>query len=283
MHRRLHAPPAALILLPFAALASGCVQMTRHSNMMIFGTNTVVGIRAGVNATSVPEVAVGYTRQEAVVLPLVANVAESGADHRLLVPCDPRTPISAPSADDGSFLVHPCSLVGINGKSMDSYSVLASFGGNFSTSATTGEGKASGGVAQYFATGVAAQLLAATGGASVVASGDAAKASAERAPAADQTIASLYGGSPAFKVGAGLVKPFDTFVGQLKAKITLTDPAQLANKVKAFEAAAGSLVSIAADCTDATACQNAVRDGYAIGYQRTPDKFEAALTAWTLP
>jgi hypothetical protein len=89
------------------------------------------------------------------------------------------------------------------GNLRDAYSVLASFGADFSagTSGNVGtpsgnpsapanvtnspsgqaQAQASGGLAQYFATGAAAQILARTGGAAVVATGEAAKASAQSA------------------------------------------------------------------------------------------------------
>jgi len=179
----------ALAALGSMAVLSGCVQMTRHSNMMIFGTNTVVGVRAGVNATSVPEVAIGYARQEAVILPLVANTASNdganGSKLNRLSPCDfQKTPVSY--AGQQGFIVHPCSLVGINrdGKMLDSYSVLASFGGSFGGTATAGNpnASASAGVAQYFATGLAAQTLALNGGAAVVAAGSTAERAAAKSP-----------------------------------------------------------------------------------------------------
>ena len=70
---------------------------------------------------------------------------------------------------------NPCLLLGVREGARDSYSVLASFGGHFSASANKTDGAtAGGGVSQYFATGMAAQLLALNGGAAVVSSGPAA-------------------------------------------------------------------------------------------------------------
>lgn len=51
-------------------------------------------------------------------------------------------------------------LQGEDGDTKDSYSVFASFGAKFSGGVTGTEAKASGGLAQFFATGIAAQKLA---------------------------------------------------------------------------------------------------------------------------
>ena len=75
MHRRPYRKAAAVTAL--ALLAAGCVQATRHSNTMYFGTNTTFGIKAGAATGETPKVIVGYDRQEAVILPLVANTAET--------------------------------------------------------------------------------------------------------------------------------------------------------------------------------------------------------------
>ena len=182
----------ATITLAIVGVCGGCAQATRHSNTMIFGTNTVVGLKVGANATSVPSIELGYNRQEAVIMPLVANVS---ADGKLLSPCDVGSTITAPSRSHNS--VHPCLLVGINGSASDSYSVLASFGASFDSSVSQADGKAKGGLAQYFATGMAAQLLALNGGASVVAVGEAAVKAAENRPANGENKA-LFSNPAAF-------------------------------------------------------------------------------------
>jgi hypothetical protein len=124
---------------------------------MVFGTNTVFGIDAGQNVNGVPSVTVGYRRQEAVVMPLVANTTDNGT---FQVPCD-----VGGAAELTSAGMHPCILVGRRGNSIDTYSVLASFGARFNGSGT---GTAGGQLAQYFATGLAAQALAISGGADIV-------------------------------------------------------------------------------------------------------------------
>jgi hypothetical protein len=148
------------ILIASSLLASGCTQTVRHTNTLLFATNTQIAISAGTSATAQPDITIGYKRQEAVVMPLVANYAPDPKEPGKLVPCGNAT---SPPADS-------CLIVGKNGTSgaQDSYSVLASFGAKFGAKGNGPQPEASVGIAQYFATGVAAQLLAATGGASIV-------------------------------------------------------------------------------------------------------------------
>jgi len=277
MHRRLHAQLAPLILLPL--LAGGCVQMTRHSNMMIFGTNTVVGVRAGVNATSVPEVAIGYTRQEAVILPLVANVSSTigeggttaqtvtdkktgnttetvttrGGRLNRLEPCDMSKPLDETGLSDDTrpFRVHPCALIAINDKMQDSYSVLASFGGNFDARYEQGKLSGSVGVAQYFATGMAAQLLALNGGAAVVAGGS--------KPPSDATgPVTLSGLSPSNAEMIEVRKTrlsYQTWIAGIAAQIKLAPDRQtLDSQIAAFETALGAKETLT--CTTIDDCAN---------------------------
>jgi hypothetical protein len=274
MYRRLHA--CAVAVTACTAL-SGCVQATRHSNTMLFGTNTHLGIRAGASASSVPEVNIGYARQEAVVMPLVANSADNGTHQS---PCNIAQPVSAGS---GEFAVHPCLLVGINGKAQDSYSVLASFGAKFDGQARPDGSHAKGGLAQYFATGVAAQMLALKGGAAVVAVGEAAAEAAENSSVSDETISALYGGKEIFSRGRAVRTAYDDFRDRLLAKIALTSPADVSARITAFETGAGvGGRGIAADCTDKEACRRAVIDNtpYLDIYEARKGEIEQALAAW---
>ena len=141
--------------------------MTRHSNTMVFGTNTSFGISVGADATTTPNISVGYKRQEAVIMPLVANTSDNGT---VMSPC-------AQHNANGK-MPDTCLLRGqvgpAGGRGFDTYSVLASFGAKFG--ADSNPPHADGQIAQYFATGLAARLLAENGGASVIATGDAARA-----------------------------------------------------------------------------------------------------------
>ena len=145
----------------------GCVQMTRHSNTLVFGTNTSFGIKVGTDATSTPGITIGYNRQEAVVMPLVANTDDDGNTQK---PCPkPNAPAGASPVLDAS-----CILIGKQSTdTYDSYSVMASFGAKFSASGKPNDPGAGGQIAQYFATGLAARTLAARAGAAAVSTSDA--------------------------------------------------------------------------------------------------------------
>jgi hypothetical protein len=167
MHGRFRRGAAALTLIAGA----GACTTPHHSNALIFGTNTAFGLQVGTDATAAPSINVGYRRQEAVFMPLVAT-ASYGADGTP-VPC-----IIGPNQQRGGVPVNqatpPCFLVGRHEGAIDSYSVLASFGADFSANGTNTT--AGGGLAQFFATGIAAQALAIRGGPALVATGSAAAA-----------------------------------------------------------------------------------------------------------
>jgi hypothetical protein len=259
--------------------------MTRHSNMMIFGTNTVVGVRAGVNASSVPEVAVGFTRQEAVILPLVANTGSShskdGSEH-LLTPCDMSKPLLAPRSGDDTrpFRVHPCSLVAVNDKAQDSYSVLSSFGGNFDATSETGKPAAKAGVSQYFATGMAAQLLALKGGAASVATGEAANSSAQT-PIDQSAVRSLFGGKGvAYSTAVVAGRAYRPFEKELMAKIDAGSDDSVGPSVLAFERDAKIDTGLATACTSKANCKRVASGAYLNDYLDHADDMESALKNW---
>lgn len=277
MHSRFFPFIAALISM---SALPGCVQATRHSNTMIFGTNTQFGIRAGTTPASVPEVNIGYSRQEAVVLPLVANASDNGTYQ---APCDPTQPVQAEGG--AKFAVHPCLLVAINGSAQDSYSVLASFGAKFDGQARPDGAGIQGGLAQYFATGMAAQLLALSGGASVVAVGEAAAKAAENEPT-QATVAQLFGNEAAYTRGVAMRNSYTDFRTKLLAKIELTDPAKLSDKITQFEkVTTSSGRGIAAQCTSIAACKAAVvdNDAYRDIYGAKQAEFDKALGEWPVP
>jgi hypothetical protein len=171
----------------------------------------------------------------------------------------------------------------VNGKAQDSYSVLASFGAKFDGEANADGTKAKGGLAQYFATGVAAQMLALKGGASVVAIGDAAAEAAKNDSVSDRTIEALFGSAAVVERGTEYRKTYGVFRGKLLDKIDATKPAELQAKITAFESAAGAAGrGIAQDCTDTAACRTAVtaNDAYRDIYSLKQTEFNQALDAW---
>lgn len=135
----------------------GC-STPQHSNTLIFGTTTKVAIDASQEPAGAFGVTIGYKRSEAVWMPLVANQVGSNGG---VVP-------STCSTDDCRKFE---GRTGYDGNpsgagARDTYSVLATFSGE--ASASSQNPQATGGLAQYFATGIAARLLAQYGGAAVV-------------------------------------------------------------------------------------------------------------------
>lgn len=173
MHYR-NASVAALALI-----LSAC-STPQHTNLLIFGTNTVVGLKVGADATSTPAIQVGYARQELVLMPLLANTAATNTNGDLFLhpcPAEKATPPGNPPTL--AELSINCKFVGAGKDAQDSYSVLASFGAKFDAETTPGgTSKAGGGIAQYFATGLAARTLAEKAGAAAVAGGEAAAVAA---------------------------------------------------------------------------------------------------------
>lgn len=274
------------MMLGAAALAmtlGGCVQATRHSNAIVFGTNTSFGIKVGPNATSTPSIVVGYDRQEAVLMPVVANTGEAGGESgNLLSPCNLAQPVRVEGA--ARFAVHPCSLVAVNGHAMDSYSVLASFGADFSATTNNASPRADGGLAQYFSTGIAAQLLALNGGASVVATGTAANAAASN-PVDANTVSALYGGDPQFQAGMAEGQAYVPLRNDLLDKIRATDAGNLSSRITAFENSIGwpANLSLASVCTTRERCVARARDYYSLHLPAHASQAAQALTAWNTP
>ncbi|WP_430415686.1 hypothetical protein [Parasphingorhabdus sp.] len=228
MHNRLYKKIGVLGLI---ALTAGCVQATRHSNTMIFGTSTNVGVKVGQNVNQVPEILIGYDRQEAVIMPLWANT-EDEKKGNLLSPCL----IEDEEYGEGP---HPCAFVasrqdGDKKYAEDSYSVLASFGAQIEGSGSGPEAQV--GLAQYFATGMAAQILALTGGASIVAVGDAAEKAAETAPQVANALPTLFG-KPFAKndKSVSIGSNYAAFEKNLYAKIKASSAGNLQARITAFE------------------------------------------------
>jgi hypothetical protein len=271
MHSRLYKKIGILGLI---ALTAGCVQATRHSNVMIFGTNTTFGIKAGASTGEVPEVIVGYDRQEAVIMPLLANTRDdSVSPSNRLKPCDVAKPLDV---SGGKYAVHPCSFVAIKGGGLDSYSVLASFGAEFSAKANTNP-EASGGLAQYFATGMAAQILAARGGAALVSTSKSAADSMKD----DVDVQGLFPAKTPFAVGSG--KEFDNKLVQLNSEIRgAGSPAILKQKMQGLvdflKPKLPHGAKLVTACSSADKCIDAVSDQSNLLLDS--DNFSEAVESW---
>lgn len=143
-------------------LLAGCAA---NPNALIFGTNTVLGLSAGNGTAGSPELTLGFRRQEAVLLPVVA--ANTWQDQGKLTFCQPE---KISSGKPSGANTEGCLLMGSGANERDSLSVMASFGTkhNLKAEAISGE------ISQYFATGLAARRLAERSGPSAVATGAAA-------------------------------------------------------------------------------------------------------------
>jgi hypothetical protein len=143
----------------------------KHTDLLVFGTNTQFGIDIGTNASSTTSLTIGFKRQEAVLMPLLANGANSLYVPKSAAPIDPKY-LGAET----------------KGAKSDTYSVLAVFGATGSADSAL---KANVGIAQYFATGLAARTLAVAGGSLVNTGNSAAEASKTTSAHAVQTDPAL--------------------------------------------------------------------------------------------
>lgn len=171
---------AGLAVCLAAASLTGCASLPRHNNTLVFFTTTSVALSVGADPTSTPKILLGYQRNEGVAMPLVADTGRLPGpnDTSSGVPCNVAP---TPSADPS-----PCVLFGKRTRgtielASDIPSVLATFKGNGAAQGVSSDPakpqvQASGGIVQYFATGIAAQLLAEHGGAATVSNGPAAVA-----------------------------------------------------------------------------------------------------------
>lgn len=158
----------SIIIAAMLVLVSGCYT-PKHSNVLIFATNTKLGVDLSYDPkTQEPSLVVGFRRQEGVWMPLLANYGPDGLEPG---------PLTIKNNDGGGAgaaaetQVWPHMLYQGNDdkKERDTYSVLATFKGKgaASTSGSNSLG-ASGAIAQFFATGLAARELAQVGGAALV-------------------------------------------------------------------------------------------------------------------
>jgi hypothetical protein len=151
------------ILMITPLLLCGCA--VAHRDVMVFGTDTSFGLSVGADPVNaqVANVSIGYKRREAVWMPLLVNGQDSQAFCKKLS-ADGKTceiPLGAPAADATWNPKYTSAAKGVSpevgGKVLeqDTYSVFASFGGD----ASAGSGRGRVALAQFFATGIAAQRL----------------------------------------------------------------------------------------------------------------------------
>lgn len=160
------------VILMCVYLLAGCTSTPQHTNTLVFGTTTRLALDVSQDPTASVGVTLGYKRQEAVWMPLLPNqpVSNPQAQDSKLQPitCGNRTrteydvPKSVQETECEMFIGTD------KDRNRDTYSVLASFGANAGGSAQSGSVNGNGQIAQYFATGLAARLLAQSGGAGLV-------------------------------------------------------------------------------------------------------------------
>lgn len=173
-------------LLAFAALPllGGCAfhrDKNPHNDVLVFATQTKFGVDISAPATSatLPAFTVGYNRSEAVWMPLKPNgtkdhpAADAFAEDTVtkLNQCDAsllsviadrakrNAACLAAVLPAGKYVSMSSGIknnIGGNALEIDTYSVFASFGARGGISGS----QANGGLAQIFATGIAAQRLA---------------------------------------------------------------------------------------------------------------------------
>lgn len=275
---------------------------------MIFGTNTTVGVKVGRDVNQMPNVLIAYDRQEAVIMPLLANTGEKPGSRNKLSPCPSVTvPDEAEAAEtvaeltSGNGFAHPCKFVGIRQGDggliiQDSYSVLASFGAKLKGNAT--ENQAAAGLAQYFATGAAAQTLALNGGAAVIAVGDAATAAASNSTNSANAASALGATGLIAQIQSGISKDpaiaagFAPLTDLLTSKIFLTESQNLASQLAAFDLhlknTAGFSPDLAQFCKNLnnSDCVKLVREGdllVAPELVGKSDQIRAAIKNWKTP
>lgn len=149
---------AAIVLL------LGCTP--KHTNMLIFGTDSKIALDVSGSPTSgSPQITIGWRRNELALVPLLSN-APTTADLSWYGStgncgqgddgCGGGAGELFQAKDQNGSVTHT-----------DAYSTIASFGANLDASASTAA-SAKGAIATFFATGVAAQKLAEQGGARLV-------------------------------------------------------------------------------------------------------------------
>lgn len=145
------------------AIMAGCSSTPNHTNTLLFATSTKFAIDASVNPVSsaTPELTIGYKRYEGVWMPLLVNqVKKNGIESATCISTNNQTPcLYQSSSTDYDKDGKPTKSF------TDTYSVLASIGAKFEGDSSVNSNSqvaAKGGLAQFFATGLAAQNLSKT-------------------------------------------------------------------------------------------------------------------------
>ncbi len=254
------------------ALLPACAMNKKHNDVLIFGTGTTVGVNvaAPIQNAGLPKFSIGYDRLEAVWMPLKPNDVKAGDAAKALNECAKSLTSLGTAALTPEVIKNTCMSIalpankyvsmsrGLNenkgGKELelDTYSVFASFGGSGALSF----GNASGNLAQFFATGIAAQRLAAnpTVGLALNAQADESVAAAVQSETLTET--QTYARSKAADdEGAKRRLKWDLFHKELKGLIA-SEPNDSAahTKMAAVNVAIFGDTKLADACTQRTSC-----------------------------
>lgn len=207
------------ILVGSMLVLSACSSTPKHTNTLIFGTNTKVALDISQDPTGSVGFTLGYRRQEAVWMPLLAN---KGGEN---------VPVEGCLEQDCVVFKGTAGTGGPAGDgAKDTYSVLATLSGQTSGQAggQSPSVKGGGAIAQVFATGFAARLLAVTGGAALV--------NTESDPTTASAVAALTTEATSrIKIGEQHIKDILICVQKTDGKIDGTRLTAVVNKAAAAD------------------------------------------------
>lgn len=212
----MHGRIVSILLLGGAAILPGCIthrDRNPHNDVLIFGTTTKLGVdvSAPVQNGAVPEFTLGYKRLEAVWMPLKPQAETNTVTETVTLPGGQtgrearikphtRTLTTAQVVQRGDVPNHDLvrdkyvSLSsgvspekGGRALELDTYSVFASLGAK----GGLGFNSASGNLAQFFATGIAAQRLGTNPSINEALNAKAPEAAAKQAAAESATVKAL--------------------------------------------------------------------------------------------
>ena len=264
----MHGRILSILMMGGAATLPGCIthrDHNPHNDVLIFGTTTKLGVdvSAPVQNGAVPEFTVGYKRLEAVWMPLKIQAETSTVTETIAggqTGREARTrPVTrtittkhisdrdpSPSADMmGDKYVSMSSGVsperGGQALELDTYSVFASLGAKGGLSFNS----ASGNLAQFFATGIAAQRLGTNPSIAEALNAKAPEAAAKQAAAESATVQALLDAGATPEEAIRVAETTDV----TRAKVD-TDVQKAMGCVQAWNGTPPANLAAAADASD---------------------------------
>ena len=176
--------PRMMMSVAASVLLAGC--SIPHNDVLVFGTQTMFALDASSapEQGGVPQFTLGYKRKELVWMPMIMNgICSRAATDRLPAACLPSASANDETPGSNVTATSQAAQTDSNAKAsqgaspmyqgkgepdrdwlgggVDAYSVFASFGAKAGGSASVAEAGGQAELAQFFATGIAAQRLAA--------------------------------------------------------------------------------------------------------------------------